>query len=80
MKDNKKLIQSLMDNTRWNFWTKDWTKRIIVDWDGKLPLNKFRRQVEKLVGEGFIYERSLNEDPTNYIVTKTGLIPAIITK
>ncbi len=70
----KTTVQELMDNNRWNFWKKDWSLRIIVEWDGKIPLVSFRDQIIEKLGKDFIFERALNSDDTEYTVTKKGLV------
>lgn len=72
---SSETVKLLLENNRWNFWKKDWSKRIIVQWEGnaKQPLKKFSKQVAKLVGNGFLYEPALNGKPTQFIVTSKGL-------
>lgn len=66
------LVQALMENNRWNFWSKDWSKVIVVEWDG-VPLKSIRADIVKLVGEDFKYERTITSRPTEYIASKKGL-------
>ncbi len=68
------LVEFLLTNNRFSFWAKDWSKRIIVDWNTKIKLEKFRQDVIKKVGQGFMYERTICNDNTDYIATDKGLV------
>ncbi len=75
-KYSSQMVKQLMENNRWNFWRKDWSKRIIVQWDNpqKQPLLKFRQGIIKILGKEFIYERAISSDKTQYMVTPKGLV------
>lgn len=66
------IIQDLLTNETWNFWRKDWSERIIVEWPKSVYRKDFFSDVQRLVGEDFIYERSLSGQ-TQYKATKKGL-------
>lgn len=74
-KYSSETVKLLMENNRWNFWTKDWQKRIIIEWEGPnvIPLETFRRDIIKLLGRDFLYELALNSEPTEYKVSVQGL-------
>lgn len=69
-KYSSEIVQALMENTTWNFWRKDWSSRIIVSWDDrKVPLERFSNSIRTLVGNGFLYERSLTADSVQFKVS-----------
>lgn len=70
---SSKVVSSLLNNSRWNFWKNDWSKRIIVEWNPKIKLEKFRQDVIDKLGVNFIYERALSNDETDFIATDSGL-------
>lgn len=70
---SSKTVELLLTNSRWNFWKKDWSERIIVDWDPKIKLEKFRQDIIDKLGDDFIYERGLSGDQTDFVATNHGL-------
>lgn len=70
---SSKTVELLLTSSRWNFWKKDWSERIIVEWNPKIKLEKFRQDVINKLGKGFIYEPSLNNDKTDFVATGSGL-------
>ncbi|MEK6882868.1 MAG: hypothetical protein AABY22_24810 [Nanoarchaeota archaeon] len=74
-KYSSKIIQELAENNKWNFWASDWSKRIIVKWESehRPDIKKFSKDVIKLVGRNFKYERALNNEPVQYEATLEGL-------
>lgn len=76
-KYSSSLIKDLLENDRWNFWTSDWGKCIIVQWDSKVNHKFFFDEVKKKLGiktsEPMFFERALSSKPTQYIATKNGL-------
>ncbi len=72
---SSEMVRQLLENTRWRFWSKDWTKSIVVQWDAKkgIILDNFKQDIIKIVGKNFKYERSLSIKNTEFIATKTGL-------
>lgn len=58
----------------WNFWAKDWSARITIEWDAaKVKLKDFKGDIQCFVGDEFQYERAVSLRPTHK-ATKTGLI------
>lgn len=72
---SSETVKVLLENNMFSFWKKDWSHRISVKWDSRVPLKKFRKQIVELVGEGFIYERSLtlSEDKKIFVAAIDGL-------
>ena len=57
----------------WNFWSEDWSGRVTVEWDPReVKLSGFKKDVQKLVGSKYIYERSITLSATHR-ATPTGL-------
>lgn len=62
------IIKELLnDNTKWNFWSKDWMKVCRVKWNGKTPfkeVKKAAREFLQIKDSEMMYERSIgNLDP-----------------
>ena len=75
-KYSSETVRLLIENTKWNFWSPDWSKKIIVQWDcGRVHINKLKKQVRALLGcSQFIYERSLSPLDYQYVVTPKGVL------
>lgn len=75
MEYSSETVKQLLENTKYNFWRKDWSERIQVQWDNiyEVPLAKFRKDIIKLIGKDFIYELALNNEPIEYLATVDGL-------
>ncbi len=72
-KYSSETVKVLLENNRWNFWSKDWEKSIIVEWTNGTTLKNFREDILKEVGPDFHYELFLGDEPTQFFTTKTGL-------
>jgi hypothetical protein len=57
---SSKMVKQLLTSEVFTFWSKDWTKKISVDWNVRIPLKAFETDVIERVGEEFGYERSVN--------------------
>ncbi len=67
------IIHILLTNEVFRFSSKDWSKSIIVDWSSKVNPKYFFKDVRKLIGAGFYYERSLGYDHIEYTASEKGL-------
>ena len=58
------LLKELIENDMyWNFWKKDWSKYIRIQWNGKTPFSTVRKIAIKNLGiksNELIYERSIS--------------------
>lgn len=68
------IVKILILNNRYCFWKRDSSKRIIIEWPEKIHLNQFRKDIINKLGDGFIFERSINSNPIQYIASNSGLI------
>lgn len=50
------MVRDLMENDIYTFWSKDWKKKLIVQWDCRVPLSQFSKKVQSKLGSGFGYE------------------------
>jgi hypothetical protein len=58
---DKTIVQALLENDIWNFWSADWSKRLIVQWDGtRRSLKPHLRELKKKLGDDFGYERRVS--------------------
>ena len=69
----EQLLDDKLNGCRWNFYSNDWKKRIIVEWRNDVNIKHFRDDIIKILGKDFLHERSLNNENPEYLATKDGL-------
>ncbi len=67
------IVESLMTNDIYRFWKSDWSESIIVSWNNTVHKDYFFKDIRKMLGKGFIYERSLSYDQPTFQATNKGL-------
>lgn len=77
---SSETVRALMENDIYSFWKKDWSKRIQVKWDRKIPLSKLRRDVERMVGRDFMFELAISLEKSIFVASKNGLTTKIFIK
>ena len=76
---SSETVRALLTNSIWNFWTKDWSRHIVVEWDERtVPLKSFEKDIRRELGKNFIYERSLSRTPVTLVVIGEGYKPQLV--